>query len=108
DIYSLPSVVDDVRTTTAVVDTYAQASILPTASLSVRRARRSQQLRETEQDPSNVETDEIDRDKTDSALVDFMTPADGVVEIDTSDLSLEDTVTVVLAEIQRQVNADGM
>src|SRR5699024_4277608 len=103
-----PRIVVEGRDITTVVAPDAQARILLTTSPSVRMARSSPQWRESEQDRSNVETDVIVRDQTDSVLVDFMTPADGVVEIDTSDLSLEDTVTVVLAEIQRQVNADGM
>lgn len=103
-----PRIVVEGRDITTVVAPDAQARILLTASPSVRMARRSQQLRETEQDPSNVETDVLGRDKKDSTLVDFMTPAEGVVEIDSTNLSLEDTVTVVLAEVQRQVNADGM
>jgi cytidylate kinase len=106
-IQARPRIVVEGRDITTVVAPDADARILLTASPEVRMARRSQQLRETQQDPSNVESDVIERDAKDSALVDFMTPADGVAEIDSTNLSLEDTVTVVLAEIQRQLNARG-
>lgn len=106
-IQSRQRIVVEGRDITTVVAPDAEARILLTASPEVRMARRGQQLRETDQDPSNVETDVIGRDEKDSALVDFMTPAEGVAEIDTSNLSLEDTTTVVLAEIQRQLNASG-
>lgn len=104
-IASRPRIVVEGRDITTVVAPDAEARILLTASPEVRMARRGQQLRETDQDPSNVAADVIERDAKDSALVDFMTPAEGVAEIDSTHLSLEDTVTVVLAEIQRQVNA---
>jgi cytidylate kinase len=106
-IEARPRIVVEGRDITTVVAPEAEARILLTASPEVRMARRGQQLRETHQDPTNVESDVLERDAKDSALVDFMTPADGVAEIDSSNLSLEDTVTVVLAEIQRQVNANG-
>lgn len=106
-IEARPRVVVEGRDITTVVAPEAEVRILLTASPEVRMSRRSQQLRETDQDPSNVESDVIGRDEKDSTLVDFMTPAEGVVEIDTSNLALDDTVTVVLAEIQRQVNANG-
>lgn len=106
-IESRPRIVVEGRDITTVVAPDADARILLTASPEVRMARRGQQLRETQQDPTNVESDVIGRDTKDSALVEFMTPADGVAEIDSTNLSLEDTVAVVLAEVQRQVNAGG-
>ncbi|GAA4471973.1 hypothetical protein GCM10023190_01730 [Enteractinococcus fodinae] len=106
-IEARPRIVVEGRDITTVVAPDAQARILLTASPEIRMARRRQQLRETHQDPTKVESDVLERDAKDSALVDFMTPADGVAEIDSTNLSLEDTVTVVLAEIQRQVNANG-
>ena len=106
-IEARPRIVVEGRDITTVVAPDAQARILLTASPVTRMARRRQQLRETHQDPTKVESDVLERDAKDSALVDFMTPADGVAEIDSTNLSLEDTVTVVLAEIQRQVNANG-
>src|SRR5699024_3328393 len=106
-IQSRPRIVVEGRDITTVVAPDAEARILLTAAPEIRMARRGQQLRETNQDPGNVESDVVGRDEKDSALVDFTTPAEGVAEIDSSNLSLEDTVTVVLAEIQRQVNANG-
>src|SRR5690625_715478 len=106
-IEARPRIVVEGRDIATVVARDADARIFLTASPEVRMARRGQQLRETHQDPSNVESDVLERDAKDSTLVDFMTPADGVAEIDSTDLSLEDTVTVVLAEIQRQLNASG-
>lgn len=106
-IQTRPRIVVEGRDITTVVAPDAEVRILLTASPEIRMSRRGQQLRETAQDPTNVESDVIGRDAKDSALVDFMSPAEGVTEIDSSNLSLEDTVTVVLAEIQRQVNANG-
>lgn len=106
-IEARPRIVVEGRDITTVVAPDAEARILLTASPDVRLARRGQQLRETQQDPSNVASDVLERDAKDSALVDFMKPADGVTEIDSTNLSLEDTVTVVMAEIQRQLNASG-
>lgn len=106
-IEARPRIVVEGRDITTVVAPDAEARILLTASPDVRLARRGQQLRETLQDPSNVASDVLERDAKDSALVDFMKPADGVTEIDSTNLSLEDTVTVVMAEIQRQLNASG-
>lgn len=106
-IEARPRIVVEGRDITTVVAPDAEARILLTASPEVRMARRGQQLRETQQDHTKVEADVLERDAKDSALVDFMTPADGVAEIDSTNLSLEDTVTVVLAEIQRQINANG-
>ncbi|GAA4110594.1 (d)CMP kinase [Enteractinococcus coprophilus] len=104
-IESRPRIVVEGRDITTVVAPDADARILLTASPEVRMARRRQQLRETDQDPTNVEADVLIRDQKDSTLVDFTTPSEGVAEIDSTNLSLEDTVTVVLAEVQRQVNA---
>src|SRR5699024_2569233 len=103
-IESRPRIVVEGRDITTVVAPDADARILLTASPEVRMARRRQQLRETDQDPTNVESDVMVRDAKDSALVDFMTPAEGVAEIDSTNLSLEENVTVLLAERQRQVN----
>lgn len=104
-IASRPRIVVEGRDITTVVAPDAEARILLTASAEVRMARRGQQLRESQQDPTNVKVDVLGRDEKDSKLVDFLTPSEGVAEIDSTNLTIEDTVTVALAEIQRQINA---
>src|SRR5699024_11586689 len=56
-IESRPRIVVEGRDITTVVAPDADARILLTASPEVRMSRRRQQLRETDQDPTNVESD---------------------------------------------------
>lgn len=86
------------RDTTTVVAPDAEVRILITADPELRVARRTAELHViVDQDTMEITRSQItDRDDKDSAVVEFHTAADGVVFIDSSDLTLEQTVTTVL------------
>ena len=81
------------RDITTVVAPDAEVRILLTADESVRIARRSLELT-----PENAATAAQlrDRDRKDAAVVDFMSAADGVTTLDSTDLDFEQTVAAVL------------
>ena len=90
----MDGVVAEGRDLTTVVFADAQVRILLTASEEVRLSRRSAEKTES--------TDNLKaRDASDSKVVEFMAPAEGVSLIDTSDLSFEQSVAAVMAEIER-------
>jgi cytidylate kinase len=91
----LPGVVVEGRDITTVVAPDAEKRILLTASEEVRLKRRSAEL--TPAQAAEVSKQVSDRDKSDAKVVDFMTPAPGVVLVDTSDLNFEQSVSAVLA-----------
>ncbi|CAB4956975.1 unannotated protein [freshwater metagenome] len=91
----LPGVVVEGRDITTVVAPDAENRILLTASEEVRLKRRSAEL--TPAQAAEVSKQVSDRDKSDAKVVDFMTPAPGVVLVDTSDLNFEQSVSAVLA-----------
>ena len=68
--------------------------ILLTAAPEVRAARRSAEL--TDEDAAAVATALHRRDAADSQVVDFLTAADGVSVIDSTDLDFAQTVEAVL------------
>jgi len=88
----LPGVVVEGRDITTVVFPDAKTRILLTASEEVRLRRRSAEL------PAGVSLTEMvtKRDQTDSKVVDFMTPSEGVSLLDSTELSFEQTVDAVL------------
>lgn len=88
------------RDITTVVAPDAPARILLTASEEVRMARRSAEL--TDENASEVAAQLQRRDRADSRVVDFMTAADGVVTVDSTDLDFAQTVDAVLDVIARQ------
>lgn len=92
----LAGVVVEGRDITTVVFPDAQTRILLTASEEVRIKRRMAEL------PADVSiADQVtQRDKTDSQVVDFMKPAEGVTAIDSSNLSFTETVAAVLAVVK--------
>ena len=90
----LPGVVAEGRDLTTVVFADAPVRILLTASEEVRLQRRSAEKTETTE---NLKA----RDASDSKVVEFMAPAEGVKLIDTSHLSFEESVEAVIAEIER-------
>lgn len=94
-------IVAEGRDITTVVAPDADARILLTAAAEVRLARRGEQLGGTV-GRQDLTAQVVERDARDSAVVDFMTPAEGVGLIDSSELDLEATVQVVLAEIAGQ------
>ena len=88
----LPGVVVEGRDITTVVFPDAQTRILLTASEEVRLSRRSAEL------PAGVSLTEMvtKRDQTDSKVVDFMTPSEGVSLLDSTELTFEQTVDAVI------------
>ena len=86
----LPGIIIEGRDITTVVAPDASVRILLTADEATRVARRQAEVAGI--DAATV----VARDRTDSAVVDFMTAADGVVTIDTTDLSFEHSVQAVL------------
>lgn len=90
----LPGVVAEGRDLTSVVFIDADVRILLTASEEVRLRRRGAEQTESK---ANLQA----RDASDSKVVEFMEPADGVVLIDTSDMSFEESVEAVKAAIER-------
>ena len=90
----LPGVVAEGRDLTTFVFADAPVRILLTASEEVRLQRRSAEKTETTE---NLKA----RDASDSKVVEFMAPAEGVKLIDTSHLSFEESVEAVIAEIER-------
>ena len=87
-----PAIVAEGRDVTTVVAPDAQVRVLLTASEEVRVARRAGEGA----DPATVRESVIGRDRKDSAVVEFMTAADGVTTIDTSELSIDEVVAAVL------------
>jgi cytidylate kinase len=81
------------RDITTVVAPDAEVRILLTADEAVRIARRS---RELTPEHANTATQLRDRDRKDAAVVDFLTAADGVTTLDSTDLEFEQTVAAVL------------
>jgi len=89
----LPGVVSEGRDLTTVVFVDADVRILLTASEEIRLERRSAEKTESTE---NLKA----RDASDSKVVEFMAPAEGVTLIDTSHLSFEESVEAVIAEIE--------
>ncbi len=94
-----PGVVVEGSDITTVVAPDAENRILLTASEEVRLKRRSAEL--TPAQAAEVSKQVSDRDKSDAKVVDFMTPAPGVVLIDTSELNFEQSVAAVLSVVER-------
>jgi cytidylate kinase len=89
----LGGVVSEGRDLTTVVLVDADVRILLTASEEVRLQRRSAEKTESTE---NLKA----RDASDSKVVEFMAPAEGVKLIDTSHLSFEESVEAVITEIE--------
>jgi cytidylate kinase len=85
-------VVVEGRDITTVVAPDAEVRVLLTADEEVRIARRTGDGA----DPATVRESVLGRDQKDSTVVQFHTAADGVVEIDTTLLTLEEVVGAVL------------
>jgi cytidylate kinase len=81
------------RDITTVVAPDAEVRILLTADEDVRIARRS---RELTPEHASTATQLRDRDRKDASVVDFLTAADGVTTLDSTDLDFEQTVAAVL------------
>lgn len=95
-------VVVEGRDITTVIAPDADVRILLTASEEARLARRALEVHGSA-DSASVEATRdqvVRRDAQDSTVVDFLTAADGVVTVDSSDLDLEQTVAAVLAVVR--------
>lgn len=95
------------RDITTVVAPDAEVRVLLTASEEARLARRARELH-GEADAASVEATRdqiVRRDRDDSTVSQFTTPADGVVTVDTSALDLDGAVRAVLAVVREHAPA---
>jgi len=93
-----PGVVVEGRDITTVVAPDAPVRILLTASEDVRIARRSAEL---VGDSAQAAGEQLHRrDEADSKVVDFMTAAEGVTTVDSTELDFEQTVDAVIGVIR--------
>jgi CMP/dCMP kinase len=95
-------VVVEGRDITTVIAPDADVRILLTASEEARLARRALEVHGSA-DSASVEATRdqvVRRDAQDSTVVDFLTAADGVVTVDSSELDLAQTVEAVLAVVR--------
>ncbi|MEK9578297.1 MAG: (d)CMP kinase [Aquiluna sp.] len=81
------------RDITTVVAPDAQVRVLLTASEAVRLARRAKEMTE---DTGNL----VSRDASDSKVVDFFNPAEGVTLLDTTELDFEQSVDALVGLIR--------
>ncbi|HEU5222911.1 MAG TPA: (d)CMP kinase [Candidatus Lumbricidophila sp.] len=95
-----PGIVVEGRDITTVVAPDASVRILLTAHESVRAARRGLELGAS--DAAEVADALAARDQADARVVDFMTAADGVVTVDSTELNFEQTVAAMLAVVAEQ------
>ena len=98
---SLPGVIVEGRDITTVVAPDAPVRLLLTASEKVRLERRAKEL--SPEDLATLRRQVIERDKSDSKMVDFMKPAEGVELVDTTNLDFEQSVQAVLSIIREQL-----
>lgn len=96
-------VVAEGRDITTVVAPDADVRILLTADESSRLSRRAKELHGTDDDAAISATRDqiLRRDTQDSTVVEFRTAADGVVELDTSTMDLNEVVAAVLELTER-------
>jgi cytidylate kinase len=92
-------VVVEGRDITTVVAPEAKIRLLLTASEAVRLKRRSAEL--SPQAAAEVHKQVSQRDASDSKVVDFMTPAPGVILVDSTELNFAQTVAAVRELIER-------
>ena len=102
-------VVAEGRDITTVVAPDALVRILLTASEDARLARRSTELHGRADAATMASTRDIvvRRDRDDSTVSQFTTASDGVVRLDTSDLSFDESVAAVLAVVSEVVGRAG-
>lgn len=96
----LPGVVVEGRDITTVVAPNAKVRLLLTADEEVRLERRAKEL--SPEQYSTLKAGLLARDASDSKVVDFMTAADGVTLVDSTNLDFEQTVNAVLSIIREQ------
>ena len=103
-------IVAEGRDITTVVAPDADVRILLTASDEARLRRRSLEVHgsASAQDVEATRDQVLRRDRDDSTVVDFMTAADGVVTIDSSDLDFDQTVAAVMAVVAAAANSGAV
>jgi len=103
-------VVAEGRDITTVVAPDADVRILLTASEGTRLARRALEVHGSDDEPALAATrDEVvRRDADDARVTRFFEAADGVVRLDSSRLSPEQTVDAVLVIVARHADLDGV
>jgi cytidylate kinase len=97
----LAGVVVEGRDITTVVAPDAPVRLLLTASEAIRLERRAKEL--SPEDLATLRMQVLERDKSDSKVVDFMKPAEGVDLVDTTNLDFEQSVQTVLSIIREQL-----
>ena len=102
-------VVAEGRDITTVVAPDADVRILLTASEEARLARRALEVHGVADAAAVAATRDhvVRRDAKDSTVVEFLTAADGVVTVDSSPLTLDETVEAVLAVVLREAGTQG-
>jgi cytidylate kinase len=98
-------IVAEGRDITTVVAPDAPVRILLTASPEVRAARRAGEL--DGHSAADVAAQLHARDRADLKVVDFMTAADGVTTVDSTDLNFDETVDAVIDVIQAARSSDA-
>jgi cytidylate kinase len=101
----LAGVVVEGRDITTVVLPDAKVRLLLTASEEVRLGRRSSELGSV--DAQQVARQVSQRDASDAKVVEFMTPADGVSLVDSTNLNFEETVNAVVSIIAKAIEEDS-
>jgi cytidylate kinase len=96
----LAGVVVEGRDITTVVAPDAPVRLLLTASEDVRLERRAGEL--SPDQLATLRKQVLERDASDSKVVDFMKPADGVTLVDTTEMNFEQTVEAVLSIVREQ------
>ena len=100
-----PGIVVEGRDITTVVAPDAPVRILLTASEEVRAARRAAEL--VGSSTSDVGEQIRRRDAADAKVVDFMTAAEGVTTVDSTELDFEQTVEAVIGVIRSSQPVTG-
>jgi cytidylate kinase len=98
-------VVAEGRDITTVIAPHADVRVLMTADPEVRVARRAAEGGHeagVHASIAQIRAAVLGRDAKDSTVVDFTTAADGVVTLDTTDLTIDEAVSVIV-ELRRQV-----
>lgn len=96
-------VIAEGRDITTVVAPDADVRILLTADPEIRMARRKADLGD-KVDSTQLADQVLRRDRDDSKLVNFTTAADGVTQLDCSDLTLAETIEAVLLLVDQKRN----
>lgn len=102
---SKPGVVTEGRDITTVVAADAPVRILLTATEEARMARRSAEV--TGQSAEETARQLATRDRQDSKVVDFMTAADGVTTLDSTDLDFDQTVQAMVELVRAGASQQG-